>query len=795
MASELPATLFAKSRTKAGTLTLAEHLVDTEHAAQLLFLNDLRAAKNFIHFFGLLPATAEKFAPTLRVACLAHDLGKANEHFFSMVDHRATSQWMRHEHLSTAYLCRAEVREWLTKSNVIDFDAVCGAVLSHHVKASVNDERHPWKALYEASGAPPKLWFQHPEVRTTLTRIAEVLGQTELPPTPESDFTKQNGWQTAINTGREAAQLFARMVVRDADGADATSAPEQRLRLLLATKIALIAADSLASARFRVGFSMEDWLLGTLHLPDLQSTDVWAKVILPRTTDVCKRLGTEEFPWSDFQTEMDDAPSRVVLKASCGSGKTLAAWRWIAHQCDKRAVGRVIFLYPTRGTATEGFKDYVGWAPEAEATLLHASSQYELEEMQENPGEIAALRGKHRIAPDEAEARLFALGLWSKRYFSATVDQFIGFMEHQYKSLCLVPILADSVVVLDEIHSYDERLFGLVKSMLKRFDVPVLAMSATLQTMRQSELESAGRCAPFPKDKQQVLDLRKKEDHPRYVLHTCSRDEAIEKALAALKDKLTQSKVLFVVNTVARCQALVRHFKEQLGPDGKVLCYHSRFKLGDRKAAHEKVIAEFQGAAGSVIAVTTQVCEMSLDLDADVLCTELCPASSLVQRMGRANRHAKIAHFRADVYVFEPEKDVPYERDDMVKARGLVHALRDKELSQSALATELPKFTTAQQTSLDFAGFLNSGWYALPGEVRDIDEHTRPCILDAEVEEVLRRVKAKRSIDDLIVPVPEKQTKELEAALKLPKHLRKAAAAQYTSELGFEATTASGGIS
>ncbi|HAJ61331.1 MAG TPA: hypothetical protein DCP31_20455, partial [Cyanobacteria bacterium UBA8543] len=63
----------------------------------------------------------------------------------------------------------------------------------------------------------------------------------------------------------------------------------------------------------------------------------------------------------------------------------------------------------------------------------------------------------------------------------------------------------------------------------------------------------------------------------------------------------------------------------------------------------------------AVIAVTTQVCEMSLDLDADILITELAPISSLVQRFGRANRHrARGDEFRAKLLVYEPEKPEPY---------------------------------------------------------------------------------------------------------------------------------------
>ena len=55
---------------------------------------------------------------------------------------------------------------------------------------------------------------------------------------------------------------------------------------------------------------------------------------------------------------------------------------------------RVIFLYPTRATATEGFKDYVAWAPEADAGLIHGTAAYELDGMFANP---ATARSHGRI--------------------------------------------------------------------------------------------------------------------------------------------------------------------------------------------------------------------------------------------------------------------------------------------------------------------------------------------------------------------------------------------------------------
>ena len=151
---------------------------------------------------------------------------------------------------------------------------------------------------------------------------------------------------------------------------------------------------------------------------------------------------------------------RVLLTAACGSGKTLAAWNWITAQLDARPpdrpLSRVLFLYPTRATATEGFRDYVSWAPEDEAGLLSGTAAYELEDMFETPDDSDDRRKGLEYQPDP---RLFALGHWKKRVFSATADQFFPFMQYAYGPLCLLPLLAEAVVVVDEVHSFDRSMF------------------------------------------------------------------------------------------------------------------------------------------------------------------------------------------------------------------------------------------------------------------------------------------------------------------------------------------------
>ncbi|MDY6784294.1 MAG: hypothetical protein SW833_17395 [Cyanobacteriota bacterium] len=146
------------------------------------------------------------------------------------------------------------------------------------------------------------------------------------------------------------------------------------------------------------------------------------KNILDRIAEIAGLQGIPELPeyWS--------AGDRALLLSGCGSGKTLFAYKWHQAMLAQHQVGHLIFLYPTRGTATEGFKDYVGWVPESDASLLTGMALYELKAMRENPPD--STRGNGQSKDYTTDERLFALGFWEKRFFSATVDQFLSFLSH-----------------------------------------------------------------------------------------------------------------------------------------------------------------------------------------------------------------------------------------------------------------------------------------------------------------------------------------------------------------------------
>jgi CRISPR-associated endonuclease/helicase Cas3 len=770
--------LLAKSLYNGHAVTLAQHSRDTAESFRLLFGEvdaPTRLTRCWLRFFGLSEGDAIRFWRNGWIASALHDLGKANDAFQSAVRRNASQpfrQPFRHEHLSALLLAEPLMCNWLDQQRAtgVDLEIIISAVVSHHLKVSPETFASPSPHVLK-SDPSVEIYGDAPDIAETLAVAAEAVGSAPpSTPFPTCHWRFSSDISPRRQGFRDKMYAFGKNIRKD----------ERRRRLLLAVKAAVIAADSASSAATRVGIDVSNWLRSVFDDKPLTSEDIEHAVIDRRVEEIRARGRWNGF--HDFQIAAASLGPRALLLSGCGTGKTLAAWKWVAAQLDQWQASRVLFLYPTRATAKEGFRDYVSWAGPDEAALVSGTARYDLEGIFDNPRESSDPRVGADFTTDD---RLFALGNWDRRFFSATADAFLAMMANRYAALCLVPLLCDSVIVVDEVHSFDRNMFKALDNFLHFFNVPVLCMTASLPRDRLRILREQRCLETFPRETDTFPDLEQQARALRYRVTVTDGDTAATRVREALMEG---KRVLWVVNTVRRCQNIAKRLHAQLGNTVTVLCYHSRFRLVDRQARHEKVIAAFRDQQGPLLLVTTQVCEMSLDLDADMLVSEAAPIPSLIQRMGRCCREPLPRPGRiGEVFIYPPDDERPYDKAEVSDGCSFAEKLHSEgNVAQQRLAELLDEMQIRNpQAQGGFSGFLDSGWYALSRDdsFREDDDYTVDAVLDRDRERWLQLRKRKSpEADGLIVPIPRRLSRENPA---LGQFVRLADGSRYHEAYGY----------
>jgi CRISPR-associated endonuclease/helicase Cas3 len=187
--------------------------------------------------------------------------------------------------------------------------------------------------------------------------------------------------------------------------------------------------------------------------------------------------------------------------------------------------------------------------------------------------------------------------------------------------------------------------------------------------------------------------------------------------------------------------------------------------------------------------VSTQVCEMSLDIDADVLITEECPITSLIQRMGRCRRGRDELARKGpgEVYVYKPEKEEKvYTKDILAGLDKFIELLESKPaVSQTDLESGLNQYGPKGADAPNLNSFLASGAYADAGEdnYRDIEAFNVQAVLDTEIDMYVAA--AKKDQPGFILPVPRKVRPTTDPLRRLPKWLHVGPARHYDAKTGF----------
>ncbi|WP_297504493.1 CRISPR-associated helicase Cas3' [Thermococcus sp.] len=254
-----------------------------------------------------------------------------------------------------------------------------------------------------------------------------------------------------------------------------------------------------------------------------------------------------------------------------------------------------------------------------------------------------------------------------KPIFLSTIDQILlAFLNHPR-----FPVrefaLRGAHWIIDEIHAYTPYTMSLIvqgiEYAVKHLGTQVTVMSATLPGPLAEELKriGLGELLPFSSVRERYASKKR--------VNVKVRDDELPGVLDEISKE--KGKVLIVVNTVSRARELYGELKKRRND---VYLFHSRFINRDKRRKMEMVEDIKTG-----ILVATQVVEVSLDIDYDVLYTEAAPVDALIQRFGRVNRRG-LKEGRAHIFLPGGKRPhLPYDRRAFGESLNLLGELEGTE--------------------------------------------------------------------------------------------------------------------
>ncbi|OGG98789.1 MAG: CRISPR-associated helicase Cas3' [Candidatus Lambdaproteobacteria bacterium RIFOXYD1_FULL_56_27] len=379
--------------------------------------------------------------------------------------------------------------------------------------------------------------------------------------------------------------------------------------------------------------------------------------------------------WAE-RVSLSPGANLLILENLTGSGKTEAALVLCHRLMGEQGADGFFFGLPTLATANGMYPRlnrvfHRLFGPDASPSCVLAHSQKHL-----NPEFAQALlhwspQGHRRDEAGGGETSGQACASWladsNKTALLAevgvgTLDQaLLAVLLAKHQSLRLFGLWG-KVLVVDEVHAYDDYMQACLKQLLEMHAYlggSAILLSATLpQGMRAGLVaafaQGAGGPAPalgaleFPLATKwnpgglEEVPLPTSEARRREVILVSELDQVVELVLGARSEGAC---VCWIRNLVEDAQEAYRQLLPQVGEDD-LLLFHARFAQVDRQRIETQVLESF-GKTGTAeqrrgkVLIATQVVEQSLDLDFDLMISDLAPIDLILQRAGRQGRHVR----------------------------------------------------------------------------------------------------------------------------------------------------------
>ncbi len=575
-------------------------------------------------------------------ACFLHDFGKAAAGFQQMLRGEIPRWPYRHEVLSLTFV------EWLFAPTHPDYTPVVAAIAAHHKDFPLIHQHY----IYPADETNARLTALIDQVDAkTLTLLwqwiaacgqpwAEMLGMgnaVDMPALLDIDTALRHfGLKPLQRTLDHYQKWVSRLEERPAWETEVMAALHLRGLILTTDHAASGHSDEFPSLKLT-----RREALGGLSEAQLKPHQVRAGSL---------------------------PPASAILEAPTGSGKTEAALLWAANIATRLEAtpARLFYVLPYQASMNAMYerlkKRHFATHPD-DVGLQHGRAlqgiYFDLLHDRSAQDDIDSSRTRaHEKAT--LEKALADLHRHPVRIFSPYEMLKAAYGLKGYETQFLD--YHNALFIFDEIHAYEPKRLALIVRLIawlaRHYRAHFLIMTATLPPMiREVLLDALPGCKNIRAD---AGTFAASQRHRVHLLDGDLLDETGRARIAAAVE--SGQRVLVCLNTVRRAKEAAE-LLSALGT--KTVVIHGRFNSEDRKAKEGTILrtagVQTEGSASpreALLVISTQVVEVSLNIDMDVLFTDPAPLEALLQRFGRVNRGHPPGAPLKDVYVFRQPEDV-----------------------------------------------------------------------------------------------------------------------------------------
>lgn len=388
----------------------------------------------------------------------------------------------------------------------------------------------------------------------------------------------------------------------------------------------------------------------------------------------------------------------IIAVAETGYGKTEAGLLWIGNN-------KGFFTLPLKSAINQIYerivKDIITENIEERVGLLHSDTLAEY-----------VKRNKEVLDENLLDYQEITNEL-SMPLTICTIDQIFDFVYKYIGFERKLSTLSYSKIVIDEIQMYSPDLVAYI----------IIALSQITSIGGKFTIITA-TFPPFIKDLLLENNIKFKMPEPFLYNDRLRHSIKIEKEEINgeyIYSKFKDNKVLVIVNTVKKLNELYIQLSNNYNISDKIHVFHSGFIQLDRMNKENQIIEFANKDKSSGIWICTQVAEASLDIDFDILITELSDLNGLFQRMGRCYRKREL-DVDHNIYIFDGgkklcsgvgyvnDKDIYNMSKEAIRNRGdgPISESEKINLINKVYCTDSLKNTKYYKTILNTIEYINS---------------------------------------------------------------------------------------